>query len=191
LKKIADDIFRDWQSRGLLDCTKDHKSVRSELDRIIDLPSGWRDDDYQHAINSLNTIVRELYSNNPYLLQNDIYAGRDSLHEPGKYSDEVQFIREQKNAVFQAKKLISLINSAIDLNSGKSSDNAAVIMELVRNTALSLLKEKRVPKSDASAVCLMMADQCHKKPDWLVDQLAELLKKQLNEKEIEQLKERL
>jgi hypothetical protein len=84
LKKIADDIFRDWQSRGLLDCTKDHKSVRSELDRIIDLPSGWRDDDYQHAINSLNTIVRELYSNNPYLLQNDIMQYTNYLCERRK-----------------------------------------------------------------------------------------------------------
>lgn len=191
LKKVADKIFRDWQLLGWRDFDKDPKDVKLRLEKIADLPSGWDDADYNQALKAFQIFSDELYSGNPYLLQNDIYAGRNSACDPMTSPDGVRLIREQKNAVWQAKKLVSHINSAMDLSGGIASDNAAVVMELARNAGLSLLKERIVPKSKASAICLLMTNPLQKKPEWLVDELAAILKEQLGEDGVKQLKESL
>ena len=191
LKKVADKIFRDWQLLGWRDFDKDPKDVKLRLEKIADLPSGWDDADYNQALKAFQIFSDELYSGNPYLLQNDIYAGRNSACDPMTSPDGVRLIREQKNAVWQAKKLVSHINSAMDLSGGVASDNAAVVMELARNAGLSLLKERIVPKSKASAICLLMTNPLQKKPEWLVDELAVILKEQLGEDGVKQLKESL
>lgn len=187
LKKVADKIFRDWQLLGWRDFDKDPKDVKLRLEKIADLPSGWDDADYNQALKAFQIFSDELYSGNPYLLQNDIYAGRNSACDPMTSPDGVRLIREQKNAVWQAKKLVSHINSAMDLSGGVASDNAAVVMELARNAGLSLLKERIVPKSKASAICLLMTNPLQKKPEWLVDELAAILKEQLGEDGVKQL----
>lgn len=191
LKKISDEIFRDWQLLGWREFQKDPKTVKMELEKIADLPSGWNDADYEQALKAFQIFSDELYSGNPYLLQNDVYAGRDSVYAPMTSPDGVRLIREQKNAVWQAKKLVSHINSAMDLSGGIASDNAAVVMELARNTGLSLLKERITPKSKAAAICLLMTNPLQKKPDWLIDELAVILKEQLGEDGIKLLKEKL
>ena len=187
LKKISDEIFRDWQLLGWREFQKDPKTVKMELEKIADLPSGWNDADYEQALKAFQIFSDELYSGNPYLLQNDVYAGRDSVCAPMTSPDATRLIREQKNAVWQAKKLVSHINSAMDLSGGIASDNAAVVMELARNTGLSLLKERITPKSKAAAICLLMTNPLQKKPDWLIDELAVILKEQLGENGIKQL----
>ena len=78
----------------------------------------------------------------------------------------------------------------MDLTNTHSSDNAAVIMELARNTGLSLLKERVVPKSKATTICLLVTNPLQQKPDWLIDELAEILKEQLKG-DINKLKEKL
>ena len=191
LKKIADKIFRDWQLLGWQEFQKDPKNVKLELEKIADLPSGWNDADYDQALKAFQIFSDELYSGNPYLLQNDIYAGRDSVCDPMTSPDGTRLIREQKNAVWQAKKLVSHINSAMDLSGGIASDNAAVVMELARNTGLSLLKERIVPKSKAATICLLMTNPLQQKPGWLIDELAVILKEQLGEDGIKLLEERL
>ena len=190
LKKIANDIFNEWQLLSWKDFPKDSKDVRAKLDRIADLPSGWSDDDYQQALISFNTFKIELYSRNPYLLQNDIYSGRDSVKTQGM-QDSPQTIREQNKAIWQAKKLVSHLNSAINLVGECASDSAAVVVELARNVGLSLLNERTVPKSNATTICLLVTNPVQKKPDWLINEIAKVLKEQLNEEAIKQLKEKL
>ena len=191
LKKVADKIFRDWQLLGRRHSQKVPQDVKMELEKIADLPSGWSDADYDQALKAFQIFSDELYSGNPYLLQNDICAGRDSVCDPMTSPDGVRLLREQKNAVWQAKKLVSHINSAMDLSGGIASDNAAVVMELARSAGLSLLKERIVPKSKAATICLLMTNPLQKKPEWLIDGLTHILKEQLKEDEIKQLKERL
>ena len=191
LKKVADKIFRDWQFLGWRNSQKEPKEVKMELEKIAHLPSGWSDADYDQALKAFQIFSDELYSGNPHLLQNDICAGRDSVCDPMTSPDGVRLIREQKNAVCQAKKLVSHINSAMDLSGGIASDNAAVVMELSRNAGLSLLKERNVPKSKATAICLLMVNPQQKKPEWLLDELAVILKEQLGEDGVKLLKERL
>ena len=191
LKKVADQIFSDWQYLGSHDFQKDPKDVKLELEKIANLPSGWSDADYDQALKAFQIFSDELYSGNPYLLQNDICAGRDSVFDPMTSPDGARLIREQKNAVWQAKKLVSHINSAMDLSGGIASDNAAVVTELARSAGLSLLKERNVPKSKATAICLLMVNPQQKKPEWLIDELAAILKEQLGEDGVKLLKERL
>ena len=191
LKKIADKIFRDWQLLGCKKYQKEPKDVKLELEKIADLPSGWKDADYDQALKAFQIFSNDLYAGNPYLLQNDIYAGRDSICDPMTSPAGTRLIREQKNAVWQAKKLVSHINSAMDLSSGIASDNAAVVMEVARDIGLSLLQEHIVPKSRATTICLLMANTLPKKPEWLIDELAQILKEQLKEDDIKQLKGKL
>ena len=191
LKKVADKIFRDWQFLGWRNSQKDPKDVKLELEKIANLPSGWSDADYDQALKAFQIFSDELYSGNPHLLQNDIYAGRNSVCDPMTSPDGVRLIREQKNAVWQAKKLVSHINSAMDLSGGVASDNAAVVMELARNAGLSLLKERIVPKSKAAAICLLMTNPLQKKPEWLLDELAAILKEQLSEDGMKHLLKKL
>ena len=191
LKKIADKIFRDWQFLGWREYQKDPKDVKLELEKIADLPSGWNDADFEQALKAFQIFSNELYSGNPYLLQNDVYAGRDSVCNPMTSPDGARLVREQNNAVRQAKKLVSHINSAMDLSGGVASDNAAVLMELARNTGVSLLKGRIVPKSNATAICLLMTNPLQQKPEWLIEEVARILKEQLGEDGVKLLKERL
>ena len=191
LKKVADKIFRDWQFLGWRDLSRDPREVKLKLEKIADLPSGWDEEDYQHALNSFQILSNELYSGNPNLLQNDIFAGRDSINDPMTSPDGVRLIREANNAVWQVKKLVSHINSAMDLSGGLVSDNAAAIMELARKNGLSLLQEKVVPRSKATAICLLMGNPLQAKPDWLIEELAQILKEQLQAEGIKQLLEKL
>ena len=191
LKKIANEIFINWQLLKGLDFQKNPKDVKLKLEKIADLPSGWSDADYEQALKAFQIFSDELFSGNPYLLQNDIFAGRDSVCDPMTSPDGDWLIREQKNAVWKAKKLVSHINSAMDLSGILASDNAAVVMELARNTGLSLLQERTVPKSKAATICLLMTNPLQKKPEWLIAELANILKEQLGEDGIKQLKERL
>ena len=194
LKKVADKIFRDWQLLSwnwTVHGGADPREIKAKLDKIADLPSGWNDSDYQQALNAFQIFSNEFRTGNPYLLQNDIYAGRDSVCNPMTSPDCTRLIREQKNAVWQAKKLVSHINSAMDLSGGVASDNAAVVMELARNAGLSLLKERIVPKSKAAAICLLMTNPLQKKPEWLIDELAVILKEQLGEDGMKHLLKKL
>ena len=191
LKKIAAKIFADWQFLGMRHSPKDPQSIKLELEKIADLPSGWSDSDYEQALKAFEVFARELYAKNPHLLENDINAGRNSVCDPMTSPDCVRLIREQKNAVYQAKKLVSHINSAMDLCGGLPSDNAAVVMELARDAGLSLLKERIIPRSQAAAICLLMTTTAQERPEWLFDELSQILKEQLGEENINKLKARL
>ena len=191
LKKCADKILLDRQIMGSFDWRKDFKTFRSDLEKIVDLPSGWDDEDYKHALRALQIISDELLSGNKYLLQNDIYAGRSSVCNLMVTNDPAGLVREQKKAVVQSQKLALHLLSAIDLAAGEASDNAAVVLELARNIGLSLLKERIVPKSRATVICLMLANPVLKKPEWLTSEVAKVLKEQFSVEEINKLKEKL
>ena len=190
LKKIANEIFRDWQFLSAQEFPRDPKDVRAKLDRIAELPSGWTDEDYQQAIKAFNTFKIELYSRNPHILKNDIYAGRNSVCSPeNRWS--VQFVREQNNAVTQAKKLVSHLNSAMNLLDTCPSDNAAVVVDLARNVGLSLLNERMVPRSNATTLCLLITNPVHPRPEWFIEELATLLREHLSEDSMRQLIEQM
>jgi hypothetical protein len=191
LKKYANNIFRDWQFMGWSDTSRTPQEVREYLEKIADLPSGWNKDDYNQAVKSLETFQKELYFGNPYLLQNDVYAGRDSIENLMTTSNPAQLVVIHKKALENMKALSAHVISAINLAGGTSSDNAAALMEVVRHIGRSLVKENKVPKSKATAMCLASIGHQFERPDWLIEELTQTLGNQLGEELTHKLGESL
>lgn len=192
LKKFADKIFRDWQMQWGIKDFRSPKEVRDILDKIVALPSGWKDEDFRYAQERLNSFSIELYSRNPNLLQNDVFAGRDSVENLRTTNEPLRLFKEQKDALARTKKLSAHLISALDLSSGTSSDHAAALMEAVRHVGLILATERNiVPRSNATAVCLAMINPLQKKPEWLVEALADVLASQLGNERAQELGETL
>ena len=187
LKKIAHKLFVDWQLKNGINVTKNPKAVKEQLDNIVDLPSNWTEDDYENALRSIKLFSDELYSANANLLDNDIDAGRESVEPFLMAADAHKWLRECKNAKYQAKKLIEHLNSAFALTELTASDKAAVVAELARTYGLNILHEKKTPCSDATVLCLFAANPYHTKPDWFVENFSELIKTQLNNDQIKDL----
>lgn len=191
LKQYADNIFRDWQfSRGL-DTSRTPKEVRAYLDSITNLPSRWTEDDYNRAVKTLQNFHTEFYYGNPYLLKNDVENARDSVEPFITSSNPKQWSLNAKKATYNMQKLSSHIISALELAEGQASDNAAAISEVMRYIGRTLLNEKNVPKSNATAMCLASISPQFERPDWIVEQLVRALGEQLGEDIAHKLGEKL
>jgi hypothetical protein len=179
LKRYADNIFKDWQILKGLDTSRTPKEVRTYLDSIVNLHSGWTADDYNRALKTLQNFHTEFYYGNRYLLKNDVQDARNSIEEFITSSNPKQWLLDAKKATFNMQKLSAHIISALDLAEGQASDNAAAISEVMRHVGRILLNEKNVPKSNATAMCLASISSQFERPDWLVEQLVQVLATQL------------
>ena len=190
LKKIADQIFKDWKFRRGFTDFRSPDEVRRILDKMIELPSCWTTEDLEHAVKQLNSFNIEVYMPNPHLLQTDINQIYDST--AAETNEEViRLYRESKKALGQAKKLAEHFISTMELFGGSSGDNAAAIMEVVRHIGLLLVRERKIPKSNATAVCLALINPVQEKPDWLIDKLAQVFKSHLGDELARKLGEKL
>ena len=87
---------------------------------------------------------------------------------------------DAKKATFNMQKLSAHIISALELAEGQASDNAAAISEVMRYVGRTLLNEKNVPRSNATAMCLASICPQFERPEWLVEQLVQVLATQLD-----------
>ncbi len=179
LKQYAENIFNDWQILKGLDTSRTPKEVRTYLDSIINLHSGWTADDYNRAVKTLQNFHTEFYYGNPYLLKNDVENARNSIEEFITSSNPQQWLLDTKKATSNMQKLSAHIISALELAEGQASDNAAAILEVMRHVGRTLLNKKNVPKSNATAICLVSISSQYERPDWLVEQLVQVLTTQL------------
>ncbi len=174
-------IYNTWQLTRGLDISQNPLEVKQKLEKIVDLPSGWTDEDYTAAEMKLALFECNTLSTNPHLLENDIWAGR-ALDPPSAES-----VRNGKEAIANARAHVHHINSSFELSPKRTSDNAAVIMEVVRNLGLTLLSEAtkgEIPRSNATTVCLLLSNPALLKPSWLLEAIANLLKEQIPTPEI-------
>ena len=113
LKKEADRIFRDWQFRGWRHLgSRNMEDVRKALDEIVDLKPNWTEADYKSSLKALESFQSELYDN-PHLLENDVYRGRNSIENLGTTNEPSRLITEQKKAVENMRNLSAHIISAL------------------------------------------------------------------------------
>lgn len=152
----------------------------------MDLKPNWADVDYNSALKALNAFQLELYDN-PHSLKNDVYRGRDSIENLENTNDPKRLIAEQKKAVENMKNLSAHIISALKLAGGSSSDNAAAIIEVFRFVGHSLIKETKIPRSQATAICLAILGPQYEKPEWLFEELGEILVNQLDIDDVDKL----
>ena len=176
LREYAHNIFRDWQfSSNARLAHNSPKEVRTYLDNIINLPSGWSADDYNRAVTTLQNFHTEFYFGNLHQLKNDVESARNSIDNFRESSRPQQWAADVKKATYNMQKLATHIISTLDLTGGTVSDNAAAIMEVMRYIGRTLLNEKTVPRSNATAFCLASIAPQFERPGWFAESLTEAL----------------
>ena len=174
LKKRGNEVLISWMfNTGGLFIRQQEKSnaeIKDEIEEIINLPSGWTDEDYNCALNKLNNYLAKTYDN-PYLMQNDINAVIDlKLSENPK-----EEIAEAKKAIAKAPEVIRNLKSTLKLAELNKSNQIAVVAELMRQLAIDLLNEKKVPKTFANATAFSLIGRQYDKPEWTWKVLAQNL----------------
>jgi len=174
LKRYADEILREMMRFQGTFMRKSFEELRYTIDKIIELPSGWTDEDYQQAVNNLKRMVVERYDN-PHLLENDVYDGLNSWNEFKTTPDPAGFTKECKKAIENTRKLAAHIVSALSLSGLGDALQAAALMEVARFIGHSLISRPKIQKSKAVAMCLAGAGPQYERPEWFAEHLAETL----------------
>lgn len=143
---------------------KSNEEIKAEIDSIVDLPSGWTDEDYNLAIQKIRNMNITALTN-PHLMNNDINSAR-SICDPNFDP------REIRKAEYKAAEVVRNIKSTLKLSELKVTDQIAAIAEVMRFLGIELLNEKKVPVSFANATALSLIDQNYEKPDWTWEVLA-------------------
>jgi hypothetical protein len=183
LKRCADNIFREWQ-RQPWNRKISEDVLQYSLDKAIDLPSGWTDEDYERALRALEQLHADLLYTSDQL-KNDVDAGWDSLMT---VSDGVKYISDNKAAVENARALAAHLISALRLSKCNDADQAAALMEALRFVGRSLASKGDIPRpqtsiyprSQAITICLAMINPHYSRPDWFAEELANTLQKQID-----------
>jgi len=182
LKRRAEQIFKEIQLGMLiLSDTRTNQEIQFNLDKIIDLPNDWTDEDYKRAWENLGKYGFD-YSNSKNLLANDVRECRDTAKEFMAAPDPSRVLREEQEAIVKTKELAAHIISALKLSSCSDSDKAAALMEAARFLGRILINDKEVPRSKATTTCLAIIGPVYERPEWFVESLTDTLGWQLGKK---------
>jgi hypothetical protein len=181
LKREADKIFRQWESSiGRWRYSKrTPEEVRHALDEAVALPSGWTETDYEFALKKLGQYHLDLISSVDQIA-NDI----DGDWASRKFNlmtavDPDRSIADYKAAVEKAWAVASHLISALKLSNCVPSEQAAIVMEVVRYVARSLVSNREIHQSQATAMCLANAGPQYDRPAWFAEKLAETIRQQV------------
>jgi hypothetical protein len=188
LKRRAESVYR-LRIMSIKN-TKSPQELRFAIDKAIDLPNGWTDQDYQQAEWNLHQIEME-YFDNPHLLENDVYEGRNSRNEFMTSPDPAKLVTEEKAALADTRALAAHLISALELSKCNDSDKAAALMEALRFAGRSLLNSREVPRSNATARCLAVVGKQYTRPEWFAETLTNALAWQIDEANVSDVGKRL
>jgi hypothetical protein len=178
LKRRADQIFRELiRIPGDLE-TKRPDEIRASLDKAVELPSGWTDEDYERAEQKLEQLYQERSLagyDNPHLLENDIHESRGGGTEFMTTPDPAKFARDIKTAIEDTRALAAHLISALKLSDCNDADQAAALMETVRFAGRSIASSNKIPKSKATTMCLASIGPQYARPDWFAEKLTSTL----------------
>lgn len=146
---------------------KSNEEIKAEIETIVNLPSGWTDEDYNLAVQKIRNMNITALSS-PHLMNNDI-SGARSIYDPG--FDPYEIRKEE----YKAAEVVRNIKSTLKLSELKISDQVAAIAEVMRFLGIELLNEKKIPVTFANATALSLIDQNYEKPDWTWEVLAQNL----------------
>jgi len=182
LKRYANEIFQRTPF-GLMGWWRleDFDDIRTAINKAVDLPSGWTDEDYQRAINKLKEISAERFEN-PHLLENDVYDGRNSHEEFITTPDPAKLFKEDKEAIAKTRELATHILSALRLSGCGTAEQAAAMMEVIRSLGRSLNYSHKLYKSKAITMCLASIGPQYERPEWFAKSLTETLAENLGKK---------
>lgn len=182
LNRQADKIYRLWEgSPGRWRSKRTPEEVRYALDKAVELPSGWTDADYEYAKIKLGQYQLDLLSSVDQIA-NDIDGDRGLyLIERDKAPDPFKFHADNKAAIENAWALASHMISALKLSNCNPADQAAATMEVVRFVARSLVTNREIRCSSATATCLANIGPQYERPVWFAKKLADTIRQQIGE----------
>lgn len=181
LKRRADNIFREWDiSLHRWRQTRTPEEVRYALDKIIELPSGWTEEDYVFALNKLEQYHMDLITTGDQIAL-DI-DGDCATHSAEFLTtpDPAKFHAEIKAANEKARTLAAHLISALKLSNCNDADQAAALMEAVRFVGRSLASNREIRRSQATAICLASVGPQYDRPKWFAEQLADTISQQID-----------
>lgn len=170
LKKYGNDVLVQliFMNGGISrPIEKSNEEIKAEIDSIVNLPSGWTDEDYDLAIQKIRNMNITALSD-PHLMNNDINY-RERIFEENFSVFEIRGIE------YKAAEVVRNIQSTLKLSELKKTDQIAAVAEVMRRLAVELLSEKIKPKTFANATALSLIDQNYEKPDWICEVLAQNL----------------
>lgn len=183
LKRHADNIFRQWEiSIGRWKESRSPEDVRHALDKATELPSGWTEEDYQHAEKKLGQYHLDLISSVDQIANDVDGDWASSSAEFMTTPDPKQFIADSKKAVEDARTLASHLISALKLSKCNDADQAAALMEAVRFVGRSLVSNREIRRSQATAMCLAGVGPQYDRPEWFAEQLADTIGQQMDKR---------
>ena len=176
LKRRAASIFIEWQFHPDYFKSKTAVEVKHSLDKAIDLPSGWKDNDYERAEQTLDQLRKDFFCGFDQLTR-DIDDARQDLipFNPAK-------LRENDIAIEKARALAAHMISALNLSSCNDAEKAAAIMEALRLVGRSLASQSDIPRSHATAMSLASIGSEYERPEWFVEKFADTISSQVGNK---------
>lgn len=178
LKNRANNIFREWQLKPWKWGSTTPQNVQYSLDKTIELPSGWTDEDYTRAERALEQLYADLFFTTDQL-KNDVDARWNPFRTT---SNPIKDIFDNKAAIENARALAAHLISALKLSNCNNTDQAAALMEALRFVGRSLATNNDIPRSQATAICLASIGPQYNRPDWFAEELANTIYNQLGKK---------
>jgi hypothetical protein len=175
LKRHANNILREWQVKFSLYKSKSitPEDVQYALDKAIDLPSGWTEQDYECAVQALAQLRVDLCFTSDQLV-NDVEAGwnpQDFITS----SEPAKLMSDHKGRLEDTRALAAHLISALKLSNCNDANQAAALMEALRFVGRSMIGNRDVPHSQATTVCLASIAPHYKRPDWFPEELTEII----------------
>lgn len=186
LKKFGNEVlFRlilmnDGFNRNI---DKSNEELKAEIESLVNLPSGWTEEDFNSSVKKLNNMMNTTVDN-PHLMNNDINSSR-SIMDPNFN------MMELRRAEYKAPEVVRNIKSTLKLSELNKSDQIAVVAEVIRQLAKELLDEKSIPKTFANATALSLIGHQYEKPEWTWNILARNLYTQNSKEYTDKLVEEL
>jgi hypothetical protein len=178
LKKFAERVFRE--SSVTMHSRYSPQEILQILTKATDLPAAWTDEDYALAVRSIQQFRLDLFST-PDQIAVDVFDARDVLAKFSSNANTGNLGAEWKEASKNAHALSSHLLSACDLSACTDAEEAAALMEVVRVIGRKLANNQKVPRSQATAMCLLALGQHYERPDWFAEKLAEILHQNLGQ----------
>ncbi len=183
LKRCADKIYDQWVRSPLKFrySRRTEEEVRHSLDEAVALPSDWKEEDYESAKKKLGQYHLDLISSVDQI-SNDVngdWASR--LGEFAITPDPAKYFADNKTRVENAWALASHTISALKLSSCNPTDQAAAMMEVIRIVGRSLVSNREIHCSQATAMCLASIGPQFDRPHWFAEKLAEAIRQQIGE----------
>jgi hypothetical protein len=134
LKRETDKIFKLWVGSPMRYrfSKRSEAEVRQALDEAVELPTDWKEEDYEYAKRKLGQYHLDLISSVDQIA-NDVDGNRVSyLAELDKSTDPFKFHADNKATIEEAWALASHIISALKLSDCNDAIQTAALMEALR-----------------------------------------------------------